>query len=159
MDAADPQGMRLLLCLVVQSTMSLCRVDQARREGYYWHFGEHPEEWVRLQLSCPLLQDYQIIKRSGIKRVIVLSSCASIAEAGKDKVFDEQDWNEQSILDVNTLGVDTPGGTKYRASKTLAEKGAPLSERKVVLTIYFVPQPHGSFTTRIGVNYRGTLRS
>jgi len=139
--------------------MSFRRGDQTRRERHNWYIGEHTEVWVCLSLSCPVLQDAQIIKSSGIKRVIVLSSCASIAEAGKDKVFDEQDWNEQSITEVNTLGVNASGYGKYRASKTLAEKGARLSEQRVVLTRYCVPQPHGTFTRRTGVNYHGTLQS
>ena len=130
MDAADPHGMRLLPYLVVPALICLSAelikpavkgttgiLESILKYGYVYHS------------PYPALQDNQIIKRSGIKRVTVLSSCASIAEAGKDKVFDEQDWNEQSIVDVNTLGVNTPGSTKYRASKTLAEKGASLSER------------------------------
>lgn len=139
--------------------MTFYRVDQTCREGYYWYIGEHPKIWVCLLRSYTVLPDNHIIERSGIKRVIVLSSCASVAQAGKDKLFDEQDWNEQSIMDVNTLGVDAPGGIKYRASKTLAEKGASLSEGKAVLMRYCVLQPHGSFTRRTEVNYHGTLRS
>ena len=60
--------------------------------------------------------------RSGIKRVIVLSSTAAITEIGNDKIFDEEDWNAQSLAEVEAKGAGA-GFHIYRASKTLAERG------------------------------------
>ncbi|KAF8060711.1 D-lactaldehyde dehydrogenase [Lyophyllum atratum] len=59
-----------------------------------------------------------------VKRIVVTSSCASVLEVGKDKVFTEEDWNELSIREVKEQGDKAPGPSKYRASKTLAEKAA-----------------------------------
>ncbi|KAG6901798.1 hypothetical protein C0995_007824 [Termitomyces sp. Mi166 len=61
---------------------------------------------------------------SNVKRVVVTSSTASILEAGVDKVFTEADWNELAIREVKEQGDAALGMTKYRASKTLAEKAA-----------------------------------
>ncbi|KAG6864908.1 hypothetical protein C0991_006437 [Blastosporella zonata] len=60
----------------------------------------------------------------GVKRVVVTSSCASVLTVGSDKVFDEQDWNELAIREITEQGDAAPGPSKYRASKTLAEKAA-----------------------------------
>lgn len=45
------------------------------------------------------------------------------AEDYKTRVFTETDWNEGSVKQTSELGRDADGMTKYRASKTLAEKG------------------------------------
>jgi hypothetical protein len=60
--------------------------------------------------------------RSGIKRVIVLSSTAAISEIGNDKIFDEEDWNTQSLVEVEAKGAGA-GFHIYEASKTHAERG------------------------------------
>jgi hypothetical protein len=39
------------------------------------------------------------------------------------QTFSEVDWNEQSVEEVEEQGIKAPGISKYRASKTLAEKG------------------------------------
>jgi hypothetical protein len=55
---------------------------------------------------------------------VVLSSTASIVHVTPDpKVFSEKDWNEQAIKMIREQGKSTPAVAKYRASKTLAEKG------------------------------------
>ncbi|KAG5641705.1 hypothetical protein DXG03_004409 [Asterophora parasitica] len=59
-----------------------------------------------------------------LKRVVVTSSCASVLEVGVDKVFSELDWNELAIREIKEQGDSAPGPSKYRASKTLAEKAA-----------------------------------
>jgi hypothetical protein len=61
--------------------------------------------------------------RSEVKRILVMSSCASIRSASETKVFSEEDWNEESISIVKENGDLAPGIDIYRASKTLAEKG------------------------------------
>ncbi|KAG6835826.1 hypothetical protein H0H93_014299 [Arthromyces matolae] len=60
---------------------------------------------------------------ANVKRVVVTSSCASVLEVGVDKVFTEENWNELAIREIKEQGDAAPGPSKYRASKTLAEKG------------------------------------
>ncbi|KAJ6616017.1 NAD-P-binding protein [Mycena sp. CBHHK59/15] len=60
-----------------------------------------------------------------VKRVIVTSSCAAVLQIDPEpKIFSELDWNEQSIKEVAEYGRAASGITKYRASKTLAERSA-----------------------------------
>ncbi|KAG6864909.1 hypothetical protein C0991_006438 [Blastosporella zonata] len=59
----------------------------------------------------------------GVKRVAVTSSCASVFEVGVDKVFNELDWNELAVREINEHGDAASGLSKYCASKTFAEKG------------------------------------
>lgn len=63
---------------------------------------------------------------TNVKRVVVLSSCASVLEpkATKPTKFAEADWNQGSIDTVKEKGKDAPAAEMYRASKTLAEKSA-----------------------------------
>jgi hypothetical protein len=42
--------------------------------------------------------------------------------ASEPRIFNEKDWNEQAIEAVKEQGKNALPGTKYRASKTLAEK-------------------------------------
>jgi nucleoside-diphosphate-sugar epimerase len=61
---------------------------------------------------------------TSVKRVVYTSSTAAIHRvATEPKIFSEKDWNEQSIDEIKELGRNASGVTKYRASKTLAEKG------------------------------------
>ncbi|KAK7683028.1 hypothetical protein QCA50_013700 [Cerrena zonata] len=61
-----------------------------------------------------------------VKRIVVLSSCASIVESNRPLpvTFSEEDWNNYSINEVETKGDKSTAPDKYRASKTLAEKAA-----------------------------------
>ncbi|KAI0696062.1 NAD(P)-binding protein [Cerioporus squamosus] len=60
-----------------------------------------------------------------VKRVIVLSSTAALFRATTEPVvLDESAWNEQALAEVKQKGRDAPAVTKYRASKTLAERAA-----------------------------------
>lgn len=54
--------------------------------------------------------------------------------------FDETNWADDYVNEVNTLGKAASKMAKYRASKTLAEKGKPLMfpisyRRHVILTV------------------------
>ncbi|KAK7020195.1 hypothetical protein VNI00_017808 [Paramarasmius palmivorus] len=68
------------------------------------------------------------VKKFGekVKRVVITSSAATIMEILPEaKVFNEDDWNEQSIREVEERGKDVSNSmVKYWASKTLAEKAA-----------------------------------
>lgn len=59
-----------------------------------------------------------------VKRVVVTSSGAAILrDSPTPSTFSELDWNEQSLEIVKEKGREAPNMMKYRASKTLAEKG------------------------------------
>ncbi|KAJ3573252.1 hypothetical protein NP233_g2547 [Leucocoprinus birnbaumii] len=60
-----------------------------------------------------------------VKRIVVTSSTASVmAPPTKPTVFSENDWNTDSIKEVEEKGFEAPNMSKYRMSKTLAEKAA-----------------------------------
>ncbi|KIL60770.1 hypothetical protein M378DRAFT_130340 [Amanita muscaria Koide BX008] len=60
-----------------------------------------------------------------VKRITVLASCACVLRVeNSPHVFSENDWNDQSIVEVESLGRKASPMAKYRASKTLAEKAA-----------------------------------
>ncbi|ESK85984.1 d-lactaldehyde dehydrogenase [Moniliophthora roreri MCA 2997] len=59
-----------------------------------------------------------------VKRVVVTSSCATISQTlPEPKTFDEENWNGQSVKEVEEKGKGVPNMVKYRASKTLTERG------------------------------------
>jgi len=62
----------------------------------------------------------------GVKRVIITSSTASIIgpKSTVPYTFTEADWNTYSVELIQKEGKNAPGGHKYRASKTLAERSA-----------------------------------
>jgi hypothetical protein len=63
-------------------------------------------------------------RRPTIKRVVITSSTASILEIlPSPVVLSELDWNNQAIKEVEEKGRGARDMMKYRASKTLAEKG------------------------------------
>ncbi|KAJ7598455.1 D-lactaldehyde dehydrogenase [Mycena floridula] len=62
---------------------------------------------------------------SSIKRVVITSSCATVAVSGKaPKIFDDSDWNDYSVKIVEEIGRAAPNLEKYRASKVLSERAA-----------------------------------
>jgi nucleoside-diphosphate-sugar epimerase len=62
--------------------------------------------------------------RTNVKRIVVTSSIGAVmSPPSTPTVFSEQDWNTASIEDVEKNGVHASPMSKYRASKTLAEKG------------------------------------
>jgi nucleoside-diphosphate-sugar epimerase len=64
------------------------------------------------------------LRRNGVKRIIVLSSCAAIREDSKPwQLRSEKDWNEEAIRTLSEQGEKASGGIIYQASKALAEQG------------------------------------
>lgn len=61
-----------------------------------------------------------------VKRVVFVSSCATVMDplATEPRVYDETCWNEFDITEVETKGRGAAQLSKYRASKTLAERRA-----------------------------------
>ena len=63
---------------------------------------------------------------STVKRIVVVSSLATVVDTARPVpvVFTEADWNETDPAQVREKGVDAPQASKYRTSKTLAERAA-----------------------------------
>ncbi|KAH6903380.1 D-lactaldehyde dehydrogenase [Coprinopsis sp. MPI-PUGE-AT-0042] len=60
-----------------------------------------------------------------VKRIVITSSVAAVMTVTSEPSnFSEKDWNEASIKEVEEKGREADTMTKYRASKTLAEKAA-----------------------------------
>lgn len=59
-----------------------------------------------------------------MKRVVVTSSTAAVLhDSPTPKVFSEADWDDQAVEEVEKKGRAASNAHKYRASKTLAERG------------------------------------
>jgi nucleoside-diphosphate-sugar epimerase len=62
-----------------------------------------------------------------VKRIVITSSVAAIVNnlpaKGSTVTFDETQWGDESVRIVMEQGAKAPEISKYRASKTLAEKG------------------------------------
>ena len=75
---------------------------------------------------CSHSCQYPRVHRPSIKRIVVTSSTAAILEARPNPVvLSELDWNNQAVREVEEKGRDAHPFMKYRASKTLAERGEP----------------------------------
>ena len=60
-----------------------------------------------------------------MQRVVFTSSTAAVLSADVvPRTFNEENWNEQSIKEVETKGSNAVQADMYRASKTLAERAA-----------------------------------
>ncbi|KAJ3506176.1 hypothetical protein NMY22_g17338 [Coprinellus aureogranulatus] len=88
---------------------------------------DDPEEFIRPAVNGTLgiLKSALAHAGSQLKRVVITSSCAAVITIQPTaRTFTEDDWNEQSIQETKEQGRSAPAMTKYRASKTLAEKAA-----------------------------------
>lgn len=66
-----------------------------------------------------------ILRGKNVKRIVVTSSTGAVLEVGTGKTtFSEDDWNDQAISIVEEKGSAADSPSKYRASKTLAERAA-----------------------------------
>ena len=60
-----------------------------------------------------------------MKRIVITSSVAAVVTPSPNpSTFSEEDWNEDSIVEIKEKGKDASAIAKYRASKTLAERAA-----------------------------------
>ena len=60
-----------------------------------------------------------------VKRIVITSSVAAVVTPSPNpSTFSEEDWNEDSIVEIKEKGKDASAIAKYRASKTLAERAA-----------------------------------
>ncbi|KAJ3786733.1 D-lactaldehyde dehydrogenase [Lentinula aff. detonsa] len=90
-----------------------------------FHFkADDPQELIGPALNGTRSILKSALNESSIRRIVVTSSSAAILSILPErKVFTELDWNEQSIEEVKQ-GKNASQVSKYRASKTLAEKAA-----------------------------------
>jgi len=101
-------------------------VDAIAHTASPFHFkADHPDELVipAVKGTISILQS-ALKYGSKVQRVVVTGSCASVLIPGLPvlRKFTEADWNEPAIQDIKEKGRDAPANSKYRASKTLAEK-------------------------------------
>ncbi|KAJ3712421.1 hypothetical protein C8R42DRAFT_317352 [Lentinula raphanica] len=62
---------------------------------------------------------------SKVRRIVYTSSVAAVLEVDpKPRTFTEENWNNQSVTQIERDGKNNLPITKYRASKTLAERAA-----------------------------------
>ncbi|KAJ7137439.1 D-lactaldehyde dehydrogenase [Mycena crocata] len=93
---------------------------------FYLHAVNEPEELIKPAIHGTLgILKSALNHGKSIKRIVVTSSCAAVLQVEpKPRTFSELDWNQQAPREVAELGHEAPAITKYRASKTLAERAA-----------------------------------
>ncbi|KAH6901040.1 D-lactaldehyde dehydrogenase [Coprinopsis sp. MPI-PUGE-AT-0042] len=87
---------------------------------------DHPDELIvtAVQGTVGVLKS-ALKNATTVKRIVITSSCAAIMNDTREPLkFSEKDWNESSIKEVEQKGREADPASKYRASKTLAEKAA-----------------------------------
>ncbi|KAJ3967430.1 D-lactaldehyde dehydrogenase [Lentinula raphanica] len=118
---------------------------------------EDPQDLIR-----PAVHGTESILRSAlqdgskVRRFVYTSSAAAVLELGpKPRTFTEEDWNNQSVAEVERVGKDTSPINKYHASKTLAERAAWsfIENNKAVikwdLVVLNPPLVYGPFTYEV----------
>lgn len=59
-----------------------------------------------------------------VRRIIIVSSVAAVMQVLEHpRPFNESDWNDQAVKWVEEQGRNALAITKYRAAKTLGERG------------------------------------
>ncbi|KAL5532147.1 hypothetical protein ACEPAF_5711 [Sanghuangporus sanghuang] len=102
-------------------------VDAVEHTASPFHFkANDPNELIEPAVKGTVGMLESALKFGGtrLKRVVVTSSCASVFDSNSRGLINESSWNEASITLVKEKGSAAPNPEKYRASKTLAEKGA-----------------------------------
>ena len=87
---------------------------------------DHPDQVIAPAVAgtTSILQSAALYGKN-VKRVVVTSSTGAVLEVGTvPRVFNESNWNDQSIQIVEEKGSEADSPSKYRASKTLAERAA-----------------------------------
>jgi hypothetical protein len=110
--------------------LTLMIASRRDRSGRTWNDESHqlrPQTWVSL-VPFLICRDANRGLSQQVKRVVITASCASILEVRPEPTtFSEKDWNEESWRIIEEKGRESEGVHKYRASKTLAEKGMVLT--------------------------------
>jgi nucleoside-diphosphate-sugar epimerase len=74
------------------------------------------------------MNDSFVVYQRRVKRIIFTSSTSAIMyKSSEPLILTEEDWGGlQGVEEVKRLGRASPAIAKYRASKTLAERGKPI---------------------------------
>ncbi|KAJ7103957.1 hypothetical protein B0H15DRAFT_766839 [Mycena belliarum] len=102
-------------------------VDAIEHTASPFHLNEaQPDEFLTPAIKGTVgILESALKHGTSVKRIVVTSSTAAILQVEKDpKTFSELDWNEQAPRELAEHGSAVPTITKYRASKTLAERAA-----------------------------------
>ncbi|KAF8999637.1 hypothetical protein BDQ17DRAFT_1360724 [Cyathus striatus] len=102
-------------------------VDFIEHTASPFHYDvDDPEEFYRPAIRGTVgILESALKNGLSIKRIVITSSCASVmSPPSVPTKFSEKDWNETSPREVAEQGRAAAPITKYRASKTLAEKAA-----------------------------------
>ncbi|KAI0820851.1 NAD-P-binding protein [Trametes gibbosa] len=90
-------------------------------------FMEDPEAYIRPAVDGTLGILRSAAKKN-VKRVIITSSIGAVASTvlagGETRICSEEDWNEDAVETVRSMGAKASGYLKYFASKALAEQAA-----------------------------------
>lgn len=87
---------------------------------------EDPDDIIQPAVAATVgLLKSALTQGPSIKRIVLLSTCgAVVTEDGASRTYDECDWNDAGIQEVQQKGRATTGKIKYLVSKTLAERAA-----------------------------------
>ncbi|KAF8178849.1 NAD(P)-binding protein [Mycena galopus ATCC 62051] len=101
-------------------------VDAIEHTASPFHFqADDPDEIIRPAMEGTLSILQSALKHgTSVKRVVVTSSCAAVVDIEPEpKTFTELDWCQQAPKEIAEKGRAASPISKYRASKTLAERG------------------------------------
>ncbi|KDQ15561.1 hypothetical protein BOTBODRAFT_31453 [Botryobasidium botryosum FD-172 SS1] len=89
--------------------------------------GEEPDAFIKPAVNGTL-NALKGVKKHGasVKRVVITGSVAALLQPKDDvpAVYTEADWNTFAVEEVKAKGIHADQMSKYRASKTLAERAA-----------------------------------
>jgi len=101
-------------------------VDAIAHTASPFHFNaDDPNELIGPAVNGTVgILESAIKNGTNVKRVIVLSSCASVSNISDRGELNEDNWNTSNPKEVEEKGREASQAAKYRASKTLAERAA-----------------------------------
>jgi len=102
-------------------------VDAIEHTSSPFHFdADDPNELIEpaLKGTQGILESALKYAGPGLKRVVVLSSTASVVNPSDTGSVDESHWNTENITEIEEKGREASQLAKYRASKSLAERSA-----------------------------------
>lgn len=129
---------------------------------------DDPDEVIRPALGgAKSILESTLHHGHSVKRLVVTSSYATVYSPPSEfRVFDENDWNEATLKEVETKGRNADQISKYRASKILAERAVwdfaeKQKDRKfdiVVLNPPWILGPALRITARTIEEFKGSTR-
>ncbi|OSD02222.1 NAD-P-binding protein [Trametes coccinea BRFM310] len=87
---------------------------------------DEPESFIKPAVKGTLSILESALKTPSVKRVVVVSSVKALSSESDvpPRTYTEEDWNENAVRIVEAQGRSAPNGTKYDASKALAQRAA-----------------------------------